>query len=61
MSVSLKVSDDSVLMDKISENIFNEEVNKLFLQKIQIREIILDLVQHGDPKFGTKKFRIRVD
>ena len=42
MSVSLKVSDDSVLMDEMSENIFNEEVNKQFLQKIQIREIILD-------------------
>ena len=33
-----RVSENSMLMDEISENIFNEELNKLFLRKIQFRE-----------------------
>ena len=33
-----EVSENSTLMDEISENIFNEEVDKLLLVKIQVRE-----------------------
>ena len=34
----LRVSENSVLMDEISENIFNEELDKRFMVKIQFRE-----------------------
>ena len=33
-----RLAENSILMDEISENIFNEEHNKLFLGKVQIRE-----------------------
>ena len=36
--IPFRLSENSFLMDEISENILNEELNKLFLVKIQIRE-----------------------
>ena len=57
--ILFRLTENSVLMDEISENIFNEEL-KLFLQKIEFRENFFELVRHGDPKFRAKKFRIRI-
>ena len=34
----IRLSENSIVMDEISENIFNEEVGKLLLVKIQFRE-----------------------
>ena len=48
-------------MDEISENILNEELNKLFLLKVRSEKIVPDQVQHGDPEFEAKKLRIRID
>ena len=45
-------------MNEISENILNEELDKLSLVKIQIGEDYTWRVQHGDPEFEAKKFRI---
>ena len=47
-------------MNEISEKTLNEELNRIFLMKISVQRklITLDCVQHGDPKFGAKKFRI---
>ena len=56
-SHSHRLTENYILMHEISENTWNEELNKLFLAKIQFRE---NYSRHGDPKFGTKKFRIRV-
>ena len=36
--IVFRLSENSILMDEISENIFNEELDKPFLVKIQIRE-----------------------
>ena len=36
--ILFRLSENSFLMDEISENILNEELNKLFLVKVQIRE-----------------------
>ena len=38
--ILFRLRDNSFLMYEISENILNEELNKLFLVKIQFREII---------------------
>ena len=51
-----------ILMDEISEKTWNEELNKLFLVKIQLREkIIFDWVRPGDSELRAKKFTICVD
>ena len=47
-------------MDEISENIFNEELNKPFLVKFREEKIKPDWVVDGDPEFEAKKFRIRI-
>ena len=36
--ILFSLSENSALMDEISENIFNEELDKLSLVKIQFRE-----------------------
>ena len=38
VAILFRLSENSFLMDEISEKIFNEELNKVFLVKIQIRE-----------------------
>ena len=58
--VLFRFSENSVLMDDIFEKIFNEELNKLLLEKNQNRED-KTWVQHGDPEFEAKKFRTRID
>ena len=45
-------------MDGISENIFNEDLDKLFLVNFNLEKIISEWVHHEDPEFVTKKFRI---
>ena len=47
-------------MDEISEKIFNEELDKLSLWKIQFRELYLNEC-NMDPEFEAQKFRIRID
>ena len=36
--ILIRLTENSILMDEISDNIFREELNKLFLVKIQNRE-----------------------
>ena len=36
--ILFRLSENSILMDEISEKSLNEELNKLFLVKIQLRE-----------------------
>ena len=56
-----RVSEKSILLIKISEDTWNDELNKLFLVKIQFREIIIsEWENHGNPEFGAKKFKTRI-
>ena len=59
-SHSLRLTENCILTNEISENTLNDELNKLYLMKMQFREFFFDWVRHGDPKFGTKKCRIRI-
>ena len=53
-------SSNSKLMNEISENTSKGELKKLSWWKFSSEKIVLDWVRHGDPKFGAKKFRIRI-
>ena len=59
--ILLRLTKNSILMNEISENTLDEELNRLFLVKLQFRETIFDWVRPRDPKFGMKKFRTCVD
>ena len=58
--ILFRVTENSILMNEISENSLNEEL-KLFLVKTQFRGNYTQLSTHGDPKSGPKKLRICIN
>ena len=52
-----RVSENSILMDEISEK--RRVQQAIFSWKFRSAKILSDWVQHGDPAFRAKKFRIR--
>ena len=59
--ILFRLSENSILMDEIFENIFNEELNKLLLVKIQFRENYYDLeiqnLERGNSEYALIESR----
>ena len=59
--ILFRLSENSILMDEISENIFNEELNNLSLVKIQFRENYYDLeiqnLERGNSEYALIESR----
>ena len=55
--ILFRLSENSFLMDEISENILNEELNKLFLVKVQIREDYTWLSTAWRPKIWNEEIQ----
>ena len=51
------LAENSILMNEISENTLNEELNKLFLVKIQFRENCTRLSARWRPKIWSEEIQ----
>ena len=55
--ILFRLTENSVLMNEISEKTWNEELNKLFLVKFSSEKIIFDWVRPGDSELWAKEIQ----